>query len=118
MPKTPRFPPCSISRTPRNSARVIEVLAYPSVQLLDVTGPLQVFATANEQIVEAGGRPPYALRVVAKDRARVTASSGLEIATEPLPRAGGGLDTWWSREALALMLPPPIRCCWTGCGSA
>ncbi|WP_430647813.1 GlxA family transcriptional regulator [Bradyrhizobium rifense] len=82
-----------MSRATRNSARVIEVLAYPSVQLLDVTGPLQVFATANEQIVEAGGTPPYVLRVVAKDRARVTASSGLGIATEPLPRVGSGLDT-------------------------
>ena len=49
---------------------MIEVLAYPAVQLLDVTGPLQVFATANEQIVEAGGTPPYALRVVAKERAQ------------------------------------------------
>jgi transcriptional regulator GlxA family with amidase domain len=93
MPKTPRFSPSSISRAARSSARVIEVLAYPSVQLLDVTGPLQVFATANEQILEAGGTPPYAFRVVAKDRARVTASSGLEIATESLPRAGSELDT-------------------------
>ena len=93
MPKNPRFSPSSRSRATRNSARVIEVLAYPSVQLLDVTGPLQVFATANEQIVEAGGTPPYVLRVVAKGRACVTASSGLEIATELLPRAGSGLDT-------------------------
>jgi transcriptional regulator GlxA family with amidase domain len=75
------------------SARVIEVLAYPSVQLLDVTGPLQVFATANEQIAQAGGAPPYVLRVVAKDRARVAASSGLEIATDPLPRSSSALDT-------------------------
>lgn len=93
MPKTPRFSPSSVSRTARASTRVIEVLVYPSVQLLDVTGPLQVFATANEQIVEAGGAPPYALRVVAKDRARVKASSGLEIATESLPHAGSRLDT-------------------------
>ncbi|WFU79679.1 GlxA family transcriptional regulator [Bradyrhizobium sp. CIAT3101] len=93
MPKNPRFSPSSRSRAMRNSARVIEVLAYPSVQLLDVTGPLQVFATANEQIAEAGGTPPYVLRVVAKGRACVTASSGLEIATELLPRAGSGLDT-------------------------
>lgn len=94
MPKAPRFSPSSVSHTARGgTARVIEVLAYPAVQLLDVTGPLQVFATANEQIVEAGGTSPYALRVVAKDRARVTSSSGLEIATDPLPRGGSGLDT-------------------------
>ncbi|WP_240535294.1 GlxA family transcriptional regulator [Bradyrhizobium sp. YR681] len=71
----------------------MEVLAYPAVQLLDVTGPLQVFATANEQVVQAGGSPPYVLRVVAKDRSRVAASSGLEIATEPLPRGTSALDT-------------------------
>lgn len=68
------------------------MLAFPSVQLLDVTGPLQVFASANEHVAQAGGTPPYALRVVAKDRSRVTASSGLEIATERLSRRGA-LDT-------------------------
>jgi len=93
MPKTPRFSPSSNSPPARNCARVVEVLAYPSVQLLDVTGPLQVFATANEQMVEAGGAPPYVLRVVAKDCARVTASSGLEIAAQPLPRGNSALDT-------------------------
>jgi len=56
MPKSPHSPP--------NLVRVIEVLAYPSVQMLDVTGPLQVFASANDLIAEAGGMPPYALRVV------------------------------------------------------
>jgi hypothetical protein len=33
---------------PANVPRVIELLAFPSVQLLDVAGPLQVLATANE----------------------------------------------------------------------
>jgi hypothetical protein len=46
MPKTPRFAP--------NAVRVIEVLAYPAVQLLDVAGPLQVFASTNDLIAEAG----------------------------------------------------------------
>jgi transcriptional regulator GlxA family with amidase domain len=45
MPKTPRFTP---------KLRRIEVLAFPDVQLLDVAGPLQVFATANDL---AHGRP-------------------------------------------------------------
>ena len=63
MPKSPRFPPIA-SRA--NAARIIEVLAYPAVQVLDVTGPLQVFATANDQVTQAGGVAPYELRVVAK----------------------------------------------------
>lgn len=71
MPKSPRFPPTPVLRTTRapvrgNVARVIEVLAFPSVQLLDVTGPLQVFASANEHIEQSGGTSPYILRVVAK----------------------------------------------------
>src|SRR5262245_40213106 len=83
MPKNPRFSPNRRS----DAVRTIEMLAYPRVQLLDVCGPLQVFATANEQIVQGGGAPPYALRVVAKDVQSVTASSGLGIATSPLPRS-------------------------------
>ncbi|TGR12813.1 AraC family transcriptional regulator, partial [Mesorhizobium sp. M8A.F.Ca.ET.202.01.1.1] len=34
--------------------RRIEVLAYPDVQLLDVSGPLQVFASANDFTTQAG----------------------------------------------------------------
>jgi transcriptional regulator GlxA family with amidase domain len=85
MPISPRSAPTAV--------RVVEVLAYPAVQLLDVTGPLQVFASANDLVAEAGGVPPYALRVVAKGGQSVTASAGLGIATSPLPRAGTPLDT-------------------------
>ena len=90
MPKYPRFQPTFVRG---NAARVVEVLAYPSVQLLDVTGPLQVFASANDHVVQAGGTPPYVLRVVAKGRQGVTTSAGLGIATSPLPRAGTPPDT-------------------------
>jgi transcriptional regulator GlxA family with amidase domain len=75
------------------STRLIEVLAYPSVQLLDVTGPLQVFASANDHVAEAGGTPPYVLRVVARGGQGVAASAGLEIATSPLSRRGTAVDT-------------------------
>jgi transcriptional regulator GlxA family with amidase domain len=89
MHKTPRSPPGVVRR--------IELLAYPSVQLLDVTGPLQVFATANDLTVEAGGSAPYLLRVVARGgrvAARgVTTSSGLGLLTTPLPKVDAPLDT-------------------------
>jgi len=85
MPKTPRSPP--------NLAHAVDVLAFPGVQLLDVTGPLQVFASANEIVAGAGGGPPYALRVVARDGQGVTASAGLGLVTDPLPPAGAALDT-------------------------
>jgi hypothetical protein len=60
MPKTPRSSP--------NPIRVIDVLTYPAVRLLDVTGPVQVFASANDLVVGAGGTPPYRLSVLAADR--------------------------------------------------
>jgi transcriptional regulator GlxA family with amidase domain len=90
MPNPPRFQPSSVRA---NAARVVEVLAYPSVQLLDVTGPLQVFVSANDHVAQAGGTPPYVLRVVAKDGQGVTTSAGLGIATRPLPRSGSPPDT-------------------------
>jgi transcriptional regulator GlxA family with amidase domain len=85
MPKSPRSAP--------HAVRVVEVLAFPAVQLLDVTGPFQVFASANDIIAETGGTPPYVLRVVAKNCQDVTASGGLAIAASPLPRVGTALDT-------------------------
>jgi transcriptional regulator GlxA family with amidase domain len=85
MPISPRSVP--------NTVRVVELLAFPSVQLLDVTGPLQVFASANDLVVEAGGQRPYDVRVVARRGARVTASAGLKLSTLPLPLASAAVDT-------------------------
>src|SRR5215470_5277208 len=84
MPKTPRF-------TPRRPRR-IEILAFPDVQLLDVAGPLQVFASANDLARAAGKPPPYELAVVA-ERRLVTASAGLPLAAQDLSEPGALLDT-------------------------
>jgi transcriptional regulator GlxA family with amidase domain len=72
--------------------RRIEILAFPDVQLLDVAGPLQVFASANDLAQQAGRPRPYAPVVVA-DAPSVTASAGLALATGPLARDGAALDT-------------------------
>ena len=85
MPKAPRFSP--------NPVRVIDVLAYPAVQLLDVTGPVQVFASANDLIAAAGGARPYAFRVVAQGGEGVTASAGVALAAGPLTKKDEPLDT-------------------------
>jgi transcriptional regulator GlxA family with amidase domain len=85
MPKSPRFSPKPV--------RVIEVLTYPAVQLLDVTGPVQVFASANVQVADVGGTPPYLLKVVAQGGKGVTSSAGVTIATDPLTRPGDAVDT-------------------------
>ncbi len=85
MPKTPPSVP--------NAVRIVELLAFPLVQLLDVTGPLQVFASANDCVLKAGGRPPYDLRVVARNGAQITASAGLKLSVLPLSPAGAAVDT-------------------------
>jgi transcriptional regulator GlxA family with amidase domain len=85
MPKYPRSPP--------NAVRMIEVLTYPAVQLLDVTGPIQVFASANDHVAGAGGARPYLLRVVAEGGEGVTASAGVALAAGPLTELGEALDT-------------------------
>jgi transcriptional regulator GlxA family with amidase domain len=69
------------------------MLAFPSVQLLDVTGPLQVFASANDIVAGAGGAPPYLIGVVAQGGQSVAASAGVGLATRPLPPIGAALDT-------------------------
>ena len=84
MPKNPRF-------TPSHPLR-IEILAFPDVQLLDVAGPLQVFASANDLVCATGRPRPYEPVVVA-DRPLVTASAGLGLATRKLPAQRLTLDT-------------------------
>jgi transcriptional regulator GlxA family with amidase domain len=73
--------------------RVVDVLTYPAVQLLDVSGPVQVFASANDLVVSAGGLPAYRLNVVAQGGAGATASAGVTIAAGPLTNGGEALDT-------------------------
>ena len=76
-----------------NDVRVVELLAFPLVQLLDVTGPIQVFASANDVVLEAGRRPPYDLRVVTQGGAPVATSAGLKLSTVPLALGGAAVDT-------------------------
>ncbi|WAH56986.1 helix-turn-helix domain-containing protein [Pseudomonas silvicola] len=68
----------------------IAVLALPGVQLLDVSGPLDVFAEANREL----GRDHYRLLLVACAGGPVTSSSGARLladATTAQPLAG--IDT-------------------------
>ncbi|MFJ7967172.1 GlxA family transcriptional regulator [Streptomyces sp. NPDC096324] len=63
----------------RSSARdplLVTVLVFPGVRILDVTGPVEVFTTANE----FGGR--YRVRVVSPDGADVVTSAGTGLGVE------------------------------------
>jgi transcriptional regulator GlxA family with amidase domain len=84
MPNNPQITP---------NPRQVDFLAFPNVQLLDVTGPFQVFASANRVAEEAGQPPPYLLRVVAAVPGPIVSSSGLALVAEPLPPADLPLDT-------------------------
>jgi transcriptional regulator GlxA family with amidase domain len=58
-----------------SASRSIAILAVPGVQLLDVAGPLDIFAEANRQ----AGWPAYRLRVVAAAAGEVRSSSGVRL---------------------------------------
>ncbi|WP_217578334.1 DJ-1/PfpI family protein, partial [Mesorhizobium sp. GbtcB19] len=73
--------------------RVIEVLTFPAVQLLDVTGPVQVFASANDFVASAGGAAPYRLKLVTQGDQGVMSSAGVALAAAPLAKSRGALDT-------------------------
>lgn len=83
-----------MTSTPRNTppSRLVAILAFPDAQVLDITGPLQVFASANEWATEAGLPAPYRVEVVARTSPVIT-NSGLALVAAPLPRAGAGIDT-------------------------
>lgn len=73
--------------------KIIHVLAFPNVQVLDVTGPLQVFATANDLARQQDLPLPYAVNVIAAQAEPVMTSAGLALVAAPLPAAEMPCDT-------------------------
>ncbi|MEM7413014.1 MAG: helix-turn-helix domain-containing protein [Myxococcota bacterium] len=71
------------------------MLAFPDVQILDVTGPLEVFAMASRLLAQAGHRDPgYALEVVAREAGPLRTSGGVMLVAERrLGQVRGPLDT-------------------------
>lgn len=67
--------------------KAIHVLAFANMQILDVTGPLQVFASANDIARQRGLPIPYAPSVIASGGGAVMSSAGLAVLAEPLPEA-------------------------------
>jgi len=65
--------------------RQVAILAFPGVQSLDVTGPLEVFATAHK-LIELTGRkdPGYEVQILSPSGTALRTSSGLQI----VPHAG------------------------------
>lgn len=76
-----------------NPPRTVQILVFPDVQLLDVAGPLQVFASANRLAQEAGGAPPYAPIAIAACPGMLSSSAGLGLVAVALPPAQAARDT-------------------------
>jgi transcriptional regulator GlxA family with amidase domain len=82
-----------MSQGPR--PRQIAILAFPGVQSLDVTGPLEVFAGAHT-LIESTGRADggYEVSIISRDGAPLRTSSGLAIVPHgDFDRAPARLDT-------------------------
>lgn len=82
MTNTPPFPPIC----------TVEIAVFPGVQVLDVTGPMQVFATANDLLAAADAPPAYALRLVSRAGGPIAASCGLVMLTDGQPAKGPPAD--------------------------
>jgi transcriptional regulator GlxA family with amidase domain len=83
MPIFTYFPPM-----PKSVCRHVVFLAFDGFLLLDLAGPMQVFATAAQYAIDGrtGYPPEYRLSVKSSGDAGATSLAGLSIATEPLPR--------------------------------
>jgi transcriptional regulator GlxA family with amidase domain len=77
------------------AARSVAMVAFPDVQILDVTGPLEVFGSASRLLAQRSGRPAPAYRptIVASRAGALTCSSGMRIVAEKSLRAVGAVDT-------------------------
>jgi transcriptional regulator GlxA family with amidase domain len=64
------------------------LLVFPNFLLLDATGPIQVFSSANDEARDAGLPPPYRIHLVAVGGGAVTSSSGVSLLAAPLPSPG------------------------------
>ena len=62
----------------KSRLRTVVVVALPGVQLLDVSGPLDVFAQANAQL----SSPAYRLLVVGRERGLIQSSSGIRLVAD------------------------------------
>src|SRR5262245_63409616 len=61
--------------------KTVVILVYDGAQPIDIAGPLQAFATANE---EAGGEA-YRVKVAAVRGGALTLAGGLRVLVEPSP---------------------------------
>jgi transcriptional regulator GlxA family with amidase domain len=68
---------------PVRQPRRVAMLVFPGFQVLDATGPLEVFSAANDAARDRGGAvPPYEITVVAREAGPVRTSAGYELVAQ------------------------------------
>jgi transcriptional regulator GlxA family with amidase domain len=80
---------------PASPQRDVVIVAYPGVQSLDVTGPLEVFAGA-QRLSDATGNSDrgYRVTIVSREGTSLQTSSGLTVTPDAgLEQAPGAIDT-------------------------
>jgi transcriptional regulator GlxA family with amidase domain len=65
-----------------DATRIIACLVYPGVMSLDVTGPMQVFASANVERQRQGLPPHYELRLIGETAGPFATSAGLKLVAD------------------------------------
>ncbi|QLC72429.1 GlxA family transcriptional regulator [Pseudomonas sp. LPB0260] len=65
-----------------DAPKTIACLIYPDVMSLDVTGPLQVFASANDERQRQGLPPSYRLLVLGPQAGAIATSAGVQLLAE------------------------------------
>lgn len=72
----------------------IVFIVYPGFELLDTSGPISVFTSANRALGLAGKPPFYAVELASPAGGPVTSSSGVAVHTQSLEeRSREGVDT-------------------------
>lgn len=65
-----------------DATRIIACLVYQDVMSLDVTGPMQVFASANVERQRQGLPPHYELRLIGESACAFATSAGLKLVAD------------------------------------
>ncbi|MFG2416948.1 GlxA family transcriptional regulator [Streptomyces goshikiensis] len=70
----------------------VVIVAFPGVELLDVTGPAEVFSVASRAAKD--GHPGYTVQIATEDGGTLTTSSGVRLLADlRLDEAAGQVDT-------------------------
>lgn len=76
--------------------RPVGIVVYPGAEIIDLTGPMEVFAFANHGLQTSGvcTEPAYPMEVIAAEVGPVSTSCGLQIiATQSYNNLQDGIDT-------------------------